>query len=120
MARNGDPPDFLDCLGDVGLVTTPPELNVEGQSPDDALLRGFAADDMLAFNPGTVNATTSASVPWSPQPPGRSVGAAAATVWRFPGNVGGAVRITSDEPLMASQPVNYYNSFHETDALNFP
>jgi hypothetical protein len=74
---------------------------------------GMYNDNIHLANPGTVNATVTVGLP----------GAASQTVIvfagstsyvSFPGMIGGPVTVTSDQPVLSSQRVQYYQSFTET------
>jgi len=78
---------------------------------------GMVADNINLLNPGATAASVTVSVPGTTAKT-VSVAAGAEGVVSFPaGTIGGAVKVSSTQPVLASQRVQYYQSFNETLAL---
>ena len=82
----------------------------------DTATPGMVGDNIHVLNPGSTTASVMVSMP------GRSaiaftVGAGAEAHVSFPvGSMGGPVSITSSQPVLAAQRVQYYQSFNEVPA----
>jgi hypothetical protein len=77
---------------------------------------GMDNDNLHLVNPGSTSATGSISLPGA-APIQFSVPAGGAAHYAFPrGTIGGPVTITSSQPLLASQRVQYFQSFDEVPA----
>jgi hypothetical protein len=82
----------------------------------DRASAGMVNDNIHVLNAGAVTANVTVSLP------GASSGmftlpAGMETYVTFPpGNIGGPVTITSDQPVLAAQRVQYYQTFSETPA----
>jgi hypothetical protein len=71
---------------------------------------GMWNDNIHLFNPGTVVATVTVSLPGAtPQ----VVNVPGVSYVNFPGAIGGPVTITSTQPVLSSQRVQYFSSFSE-------
>jgi spore germination protein YaaH len=77
---------------------------------------GMAADNIHLLNPGGTSANVTVSLPGA-NPITVSVGPGAEAYVTFPaGTIGGPVTVTSSQPLLASQRVQYYQTFNEIPA----
>jgi hypothetical protein len=72
---------------------------------------GFTNDNIHVLNPGTSTATVTVHLNSSTQVLTLAAGAESFT--GFPGQIGGPVTVTSNVPVLASQRVQYYQSFNE-------
>ena len=72
---------------------------------------GFTNDNIHVLNPGTTTATVTVTLGASHQT--LTVAAGAETYTSFPGMIGGPVTVSSTIPVLASQRVQYFNSFNE-------
>jgi hypothetical protein len=78
---------------------------------------GMAADNIHLLNPGTAVANVTVSLPGAASKT-VSVGPGAEVFVSFPaGSIGGPVKVSSTQPVLASQRVQYYSSFNEVPAL---
>jgi len=78
---------------------------------------GMAADNIHLLNPGTAAASVTVSLPGATSKT-VSVGPGAEVWVSFPaGSIGGPVKVSSTQPVLASQRVQYYSSFNEVPAL---
>jgi hypothetical protein len=73
---------------------------------------GMNNDNIHVLNPGGTAASVTVSVPGAAAKT-VSVPAGAGTYVNFPGAIGGPVKVTSSQPVLASQRVQYYDSFNE-------
>jgi hypothetical protein len=74
---------------------------------------GMYNDNIHLLNPGGTSATVTVSLPGVPNQV-VPVGAGAETYVSFPaGSIGGPVTVSSTQPVLASQRVQYYGSFNE-------
>jgi hypothetical protein len=81
---------------------------------------GMAADNIHLTNPSGSAATVSVAIPGAATQHA-TVPAGGFAVVAFPvGTIGGPVSITSDFPILASERVQFYSSFHEVDSLGLP
>jgi chitodextrinase len=79
----------------------------------DKASTGMFNDNIHLVNPGTILATGSVSIPGGPSI-NFSVAGGAETYVSFPaGTIGGPVIVSSPVPVLASQRVQYYQSFNE-------
>jgi hypothetical protein len=78
---------------------------------DKASSPGFLNDNIHVLNPGTATATVTVTLGASSQV--LTVAAGAETYTAFPGKIGGPVTVSSTLPVLASQRVEYYQSFNE-------
>jgi spore germination protein YaaH len=79
----------------------------------DKATPGMVGDNIHVFNPGTVTANVTVSLPGA-NPISFALTAGMETYVTFPvGHIGGPVTITSDQPVLAAQRVQYYTSFNE-------
>jgi spore germination protein YaaH len=77
---------------------------------------GMINDNIHLLNPGTASANVTVSLPGIP-PLTVTVGAGAEAYVSFPaGTIGGAVTVSSTQPVLASQRVQYYQTFNEVAA----
>jgi len=73
-------------------------------------------DNIHILNPGSTSASVTVSMPGR-SPINVSVGAGAEVHVSFPvGSLGGPVTITSSQPVLAAQRVQYFQSFNEVAA----
>jgi outer membrane protein assembly factor BamB len=73
---------------------------------------GMSNDNIHVLNPGGTSATVTVSLPGA-NPQVVTVGPGVETYVSFPGNLGGPVTVSSTLPVLASQRVQYYQSFNE-------
>ena len=84
----------------------------------DTASPGMAGDTIHLLNPGGTAANVTLSLSGS-APMSLTVGPGAeAHVTLGPGKIGGPVKISSSQPILATQRVEYYSSFNEVTALN--
>jgi hypothetical protein len=72
---------------------------------------GFTNDNVHVLNPGTTTATVNVTLGASTQV--MTLAAGASSLTNFPNSIGGPVTVTSNIPVLASQRVQYFNSFNE-------
>jgi outer membrane protein assembly factor BamB len=77
----------------------------------DKASAGMFNDNIHVLNPGGTSATVTVSLPGASQVV--TVGASAETYVSFPGSLGGPVTVSSTQPVLASQRVQYYQTFNE-------
>jgi hypothetical protein len=81
---------------------------------------GMEADNIHIVNPGTASASVTLSLPGSASQTA-TVGAGGQAFLTFPaGKIGGPVKVTSSQPVLVSQRVEYNHSFSETLGLYAP
>jgi hypothetical protein len=74
---------------------------------------GMSNDNIHLLNPGAAPATVTVSLPGAPTQT-VTVAAGAETYVTFPaGTIGGPVTVSSSQPVLSSQRVQYYSSFNE-------
>ena len=79
---------------------------------------GMVTDNIHLLNPGAAGANVTVSIPGS-SPKTVSVAPGAESYVTFPaGTIGGPVEVSSTQPVLASQRVQYYQSFNETLAMS--
>jgi outer membrane protein assembly factor BamB len=79
----------------------------------DKATPGMVGDNIHVLNPGGVAANVTVSLPGATSV-SLSVGAGAEAYVTFPvGHIGGPVTITSSQPVLAAQRVQYFSSFNE-------
>jgi outer membrane protein assembly factor BamB len=78
----------------------------------DKASAGMYNDNIHLLNPGSTSATVTVSLPGATSQM-VSVGAGAETYVNFPGNLGGPVTVSSTQPVLASQRVQFYQTFNE-------
>jgi outer membrane protein assembly factor BamB len=78
----------------------------------DKASAGMNNDNVHLFNPGTVSATVTVALPGATSNV-VTLAPGAQTYVNFPGSLGGPVSVTSTQPVLASQRVQYYQSFNE-------
>jgi hypothetical protein len=79
----------------------------------DKATAGMANDNVHLLNPGASSAHVTVSVPGATSQ-NVTVAPGAGAYVAFPaGTIGGPVTVTSDQPVLASQRVQYYSSFNE-------
>jgi hypothetical protein len=82
----------------------------------DKATAGMVADNIHVLNPGATGASVAVSLPGA-SPIAFALAAGAETYVSFPrGTIGGPVKVTSDQPVLASQRVQYYQTFNEVVA----
>ena len=82
----------------------------------DRSTAGMVGDNIHVINPGTATANGTVSLPGA-TPVNFSLAPGAETHVSFPaGKIGGPVKISADQPVLASQRVQYYQSFNEVVA----
>jgi len=74
---------------------------------------GMFNDNIHLLNPGTTSATVTVSLPGSTPQTVTVVGGAEAYLAFPAGTIGGPVTVSSSQPVLASQRVQYYSSFNE-------
>ncbi len=72
---------------------------------------GFTNDNIHVLNPGTTTATVNVTLGASTQV--MTLAAGASSLTNFPGKIGGPVVVSSNVPVLASQRVQYFQSFNE-------
>src|SRR5207253_2558873 len=77
---------------------------------DRASSPGFVADNIHVINPGGSAANVSVSIPRCATQSG-TIAAGGERVFTCAGGFGGPVKVTSDQPILASQRVQYYQTF---------
>jgi hypothetical protein len=85
----------------------------------DSVSPGVAYDNIHLLNPGGTGATVTVSLPGT-APRTVSVAAGAETYVNFPGMIGGLVTVSSDQPILASERVQFYSSFNEIWSASQP
>ena len=78
---------------------------------------GMNNDNVHLLNPGTTSVSVTVSVPGA-SPQTVSVAGGAETYVNFPGAIGGPVTVTSTQPVLSSQRVQYNQSFNEVWAAS--
>jgi hypothetical protein len=79
----------------------------------DAASPGMLNDNIHLLNPGTVSANVTVKMPGTGDL-AVTVGPGSFGYVHFPGgNIGGPITVTSSQPVLASQRVQYYQSFNE-------
>jgi uncharacterized protein YkwD len=74
---------------------------------------GMFNDNIHVLNPGATSASVTATLPGA-SPQTATVAAGAEAFLTFPaGTIGGPVKVSSTQPVLASQRVQYYSSFNE-------
>jgi hypothetical protein len=73
---------------------------------------GMFNDNIHLLNPGTTNANVTVSLPGATSR-AVTIGPGAQTYVNFAGSIGGPVKVVSDQPVLASQRVQYGDSFNE-------
>jgi hypothetical protein len=77
---------------------------------------GMFNDNIHLLNPGSTSATVTVSLPGATSQT-VTVAAGAEVYVTFPaGSIGGPVKVSSSQPLLASQRVQYYSTFNEVPA----
>jgi hypothetical protein len=84
----------------------------------DKASEGMANDNIHLLNPGTVSANVTVSLPGATQTVALAAGAE--TYVNFPGTVGGPVTVTSTQPVLSAQRVQFNQSFNEVWAAGPP
>jgi Ni,Fe-hydrogenase III small subunit len=77
---------------------------------------GFQGDNVHIINPQTTAANVTVHIPGCTDQPG-SIGAGQEGIFTCGSGFGGPVTIASDQPVLASQRVQYYQSFNEVLGL---
>jgi hypothetical protein len=84
----------------------------------DKATAGMVGDNIHIFNTGASTANVTVSLPGA-APIVFPLQAGQATYVTFlPGHIGGPITVTSSQPVLASQRVQYYQSFNETPSEN--
>jgi len=82
---------------------------------------GMVADNIHLSNPSALAAWVTVTVPGAPTQYVNNLASGGFAVAVFPlGTIGGPVTIVSSQPVLASERVQFYSSFHEVDPLGFP
>jgi len=82
----------------------------------DRATPGMVGDNIHVLNPGTATANVTVTLPGQ-NPIAFSIAAGSEVHVSFPhGVIGGPVTISSDQPVLAAQRVQYYQSFNEVPA----
>jgi spore germination protein YaaH len=79
---------------------------------------GMVADNIHVLNPGGSGANVTVSLPGA-TPISFSLGAGSENYVTFPGHMGGPVTISASQPVLASQRVQYNQSFNEVVARSW-
>jgi len=74
---------------------------------------GMFNDNIHLLNPGVTSATVTVSLPGAPSQMATVAGGTEALVSFPAGSIGGPVTVSSTQPVLASQRVQYYQSFNE-------
>jgi hypothetical protein len=75
---------------------------------------GFQGDNVHVINPGAAAATVSVAIPGQPAcSPGGTIPGGGEAIFTCASGFGGPVKVTSDQPVLASQRVQYFQSFNE-------
>jgi hypothetical protein len=74
---------------------------------------GMFNDNFHILNPGTSGANVMVSLAGAPTQTVAVAAGGESFVSFPPGTIGGPVTVTSDQPVLASQRVQYYSSFNE-------
>jgi polyvinyl alcohol dehydrogenase (cytochrome) len=78
----------------------------------DKASAGMFNDNIHLLNPGTTSATVTVSLPGATSQV-VTVGVGGEAYVSFPGHLGGPVTVSSTQPVLASQRVQFYQSFNE-------
>jgi hypothetical protein len=82
----------------------------------DKASAGMVNDNIHLLNPGSASATVTVSLPGVP-PQVVTVGPGSEVYITFPsGTIGGPLTVSSSQPVLASQRVQYYQTFNEIPA----
>jgi hypothetical protein len=82
----------------------------------DKATAGMVGDNIHVLNPGATGANVTVSMPGA-SPIAFALAAGAETYASFPaGTIGGPVTISADQPVLASQRVQYFSTFNEVVA----
>jgi hypothetical protein len=84
----------------------------------DNVTAGMLNDNIHVFNPGASTANVTITLPGAPSQNLVVAAGAEAHATFPPGNIGGPVAVMSDWPVLASQRVQYYQSFNEVWAMD--
>ena len=80
----------------------------------DRATAGMVGDNIHVFNPGITSATVTLTMPGASNIGPFALPAGAETYVNFgPGHIGGPVTVNSTQPVLASQRVQYFQSFNE-------
>ena len=77
---------------------------------------GMFNDNIHLFNPGAASTSVTVSLPGAGTQTAIVTPGAEAYVSFPPGTIGGPVTVSSSQPVLASQRVQYYSSFNEVPA----
>jgi hypothetical protein len=77
---------------------------------------GMLNDNIHIFNPGTLSATVTVTLPGATSQMATVTPGAEAFVSFPAGSIGGPVTVSSTQPVLASQRVQYYSTFNEVAA----
>jgi hypothetical protein len=107
---------YYSSFNEVWAVTAAQAATTSYLSWYDKASAGMVNDKIHLLNPGTTSATVTASLPGA-APQVVTVAAGAEAYVAFPaGTIGGPVTVSSDQPVLASQRVQYYSTFNEVVA----
>src|SRR5438034_5420555 len=82
----------------------------------DRVSPGMVADNIHVLNPGTASANVTVSLAGATPIVFVLAGGSAAHVTFPAGHIGGPVKVTATQPVLATQRVQYYRSFNEVAA----
>ena len=78
---------------------------------------GFLGDNVHVVNPGAASANVTVGIPGEPGcNPGGTIAGGGEAIFSCSTGFGGPVNVTSDQPVLASQRVQYFQSFNEVVA----
>jgi Ni,Fe-hydrogenase III small subunit len=84
----------------------------------DSVSPGFAVDNVHVLNPGSSAASVTVDIPGCPAQTDDNLAAGAETFFSCSGGYGGPVTVTSTNPVLASQRVEFNKSFNEVLGLS--
>ena len=79
---------------------------------------GFQGDNVHVINPGSLAASVTVAIPGQPGcSPSGTIPGGGESYFTCPTGFGGPVKVTSDQPVLVSQRVQYFQSFNEVLGL---
>jgi hypothetical protein len=104
---------YYDSFNEVDAETDAGALTTSYSMWFDKASTGMVGDNIHLLNPAGTSATVTVGMPGASPITVTVAGGAGAFVSFAAGNIGGPVTITSSQPVLASQRVQYYQSFNE-------